>query len=92
LPPNEGIFYNGQIFDAWVFVSELVKSAEKLLILIDNYIDESVLNLFIKRKENVEVKIYIANLSAVLKTYLEKYYKQLLHISFLILLFVVLTI
>jgi len=39
LPPNEGIFFNGQIFDAWVFVSDLVKTAEKSLILIDNYVD-----------------------------------------------------
>ncbi len=76
LPPNEGIFFNGQIFDAWVFVSELVKTAEKSLILIDNYIDESVLNLFLKRKENVDVKIYTANFSAALKTDLEKHNKQ----------------
>jgi hypothetical protein len=76
LPPNEGIFFNGQIFDAWVFISELVKSAEKSLILIDNYIDESVLNLFLKRKENVDVKIYTANLTAALKTDLEKHNKQ----------------
>jgi len=76
LPPNEGIFFDGQIFDAWVFVSELVKSATKSLILIDNYIDESVLNLFLKRKEGVEVKIYTANLTPTLKTDLEKHNKQ----------------
>lgn len=62
LPPSEGIFFGGQIFDAWVFVSELVKSATKSLILIDNYVDESVLNLFLKRKDGVSVKIYTANL------------------------------
>jgi prophage antirepressor-like protein len=76
LHPKEGIFFNGQIFDAWVFVSELVKSAEKSLILIDNYIDESVLNIFLKRKENVDVKIYTANLTAALKTDIQKYNKQ----------------
>jgi hypothetical protein len=76
LPPNEGIFYNGQIFDAWVFVSNLVKSAKKSLILIDNYIDESVLQLFLKRKKGVEVVIYTANLTPALKTDLDKHNKQ----------------
>jgi hypothetical protein len=81
LPPNEGIFYNGQIFDAWVFVSELVKSANHSIILIDNYVDESVLNLFLKRKDNVEVNIYTANLTTTLKTDLEKHNKQYAPIS-----------
>lgn len=76
LPPNEGIFFDGQIFDAWVFVSELVKSATKSLILIDNYVDESVLNLFLKRKDGVSVKIYTANFTSTLKTDLEKHNKQ----------------
>jgi hypothetical protein len=76
LPPNQGIYFNGQIFDAWVFVSELVKSAEKSLILIDNYVDESVLNLFLKRKDGVVVEIYTANLTSILKTDLEKHNKQ----------------
>ena len=48
LPANEGIFYNGQIFDAWKFVAELVKSSHKSIILIDNYVDETVLNLLAK--------------------------------------------
>ncbi len=74
--PKQGIFFNGQIFDAWVFVSELIKSAENSLILIDNYIDESVLNLFLKRKESVTATIYTANLTASLKTDLEKHNKQ----------------
>jgi hypothetical protein len=76
LPPNEGIFFNGQIFDAWLFVSELVKSANKSLILVDNYVDESVLNLFLKRKNNVEVNIYTSNITAILKTDFEKHNKQ----------------
>jgi hypothetical protein len=41
-PPNQGIFFDGQIFDAYTFVSDLVKSASKTIVLIDNYIDESV--------------------------------------------------
>lgn len=73
---KQGIYFNGQIFDAWVFVSELIKSAAKSLILIDNYVDESVLNLFLKRKENVTATIYTANLTASLKTDLEKHNKQ----------------
>lgn len=74
--PKQGIYFNGQIFDAWVFISELIKSAEKSLILIDNYVDESVLNLFLNRKENVMAKIYTANLTASLKTDLVKHNKQ----------------
>lgn len=73
---KQGIYFNGQIFDAWVLVSELIKSAAKSLILIDNYVDESVLNLFLKRKENVTATIYTANLTASLKTDLEKHNKQ----------------
>ena len=51
LLPQQGIFFNGQIFDAWVFISDLVKSAQISLILIDNYVDETVLSLFAKRKK-----------------------------------------
>ena len=58
LPPKEGIFYDGQIFDAYVFVSDLIKSAKKTIVLIDNYIDESVLVLLTKRAPKVSVKIY----------------------------------
>lgn len=76
LPPKEGIFYNGQIFDAWVFISDLVKSAKKSIILIDNYIDESVLNLFLKRNDGVEVNIYTAHLTATLKADIDKHNKQ----------------
>jgi len=76
LPPNEGIFYNGQIFDAWVFVSKLIKSAEKSLILIDNYIDKSVLELFLKRKEGVRAEFYTANLTSRQKTDLKKHNDQ----------------
>ncbi len=76
LPPNEGILFKGQIFDAWVFASELVKSADNSLILIDNYVDESVLNLLLKRKEGVDVKIFTANFTPTLKTDLEKHNQQ----------------
>lgn len=76
LSQKQGIYYNGQIFDAWVFASELVKSAENSLILIDNYVDESILNLFLKRKDNVDVTIYTAKITSTLKTDLEKYNQQ----------------
>ena len=49
LPPVEGVFYDGQIFDAYVFVSDLIKSARRRLVLVDNYVDESVLVLLSKR-------------------------------------------
>lgn len=58
LPPVEGIFFNGQIFDAYKFVCDLVKSAKKRIVLIDNYVDESVLTLFDKREDSVKAVIY----------------------------------
>lgn len=58
LPPVEGIFFNGQIFDAYKFVCDLVKSAKNRIVLIDNYVDESVLTLFDKREVGVESVIY----------------------------------
>lgn len=76
LPPKQGIFYDGQIFDAYVFVANLIKIAEKSIVLIDNYIDESVLQLFTKRKEAVKVKIYTQKLTSVLKQDIEKHNAQ----------------
>ena len=76
LPPTQGIYFDGQIFDAWVFVSGLVKSANHSLVLIDNYVDESVLNLFLKRNAGVSVCIYTAHLTKALQTDLEKHNKQ----------------
>ena len=76
LPPNEGIFYDGQIFDAHLFVSNLIKSANQSIVLIDNYIDESVLVLLTKRNPNVEVRIYTANISEPLKLDLIRYNAQ----------------
>ncbi len=63
LPPNEGIFYDGQIFDAWKFAADLVKSAKKSIVLIDNYIDESVLHLLSKRNAGVKIIIYTSRIS-----------------------------
>jgi len=62
LPPNEGIFFNGQVFDAYVFVTSLIKSAKESIVLIDNYIDESVLSMLTKRKSGVEATIFTPRL------------------------------
>lgn len=73
LPPNEGIFYDGQIFDAYQFVSEIIKSAQKSVILIDNYIDENVLMLLAKRNNKVKTTIYTNKVDQQLKQDLEKH-------------------
>jgi len=76
LPPNEGIFYEGQIFDAWQFVSDLIKSANKSIVLIDNYVDESVLVLLSKRKPDVTATIYTSSVSRQLKLDLKLFNTQ----------------
>ena len=76
LPPNEGIFYEGQIFDAYQFVSEIIKSAQKSVILIDNYIDENVLMLLAKRNNKVKATIYTSKVDQQLKQDLEKHNMQ----------------
>jgi len=72
---KQGIFYDGQIFDAYVFVNELLKSAKKGVILIDNYIDETVLTIFSKYS-NISFKIITKSISKQLKIDIEKYNKQ----------------
>jgi hypothetical protein len=76
LPPSEGIFYDGQIFDAWEFVSGLIKEAKQSIILIDNYIDESVLALLAKRQAGVKASIYTASITKQLKHDLARHNKQ----------------
>jgi len=76
LLPNEGIFYDGQIFDAWQFASGLIKSARESIILIDNYVDESVLTLLSKREKGVFASIYTANISRQLKLDLKRFNDQ----------------
>ncbi len=67
IKPKQGVFYDGQIFDAYIFIADLIKTAEKSILLIDNYIDETVLQLFTKRNKNVTVNIYTKNITKVLK-------------------------
>jgi hypothetical protein len=81
LPPIEGVFYNGQIFDAYVFVSNLIKSAQKRLILIDNYVDESVLLMLSKREAGVSAEIRIGRLSQQLQLDLQRHNSQYAPIS-----------
>lgn len=74
--PKQGIFYDGQIFDAYVFVSGLIKSAEQSIVLIDNYVDESVLAMLNKRVEGCSATIYTRSMSKTLKLDLEKHNAQ----------------
>jgi hypothetical protein len=76
LPPVEGVFHNGQIFDTYKFATDLIKSANKNLVLIDNYIDESVLLMLSKRKSGVTADIYTYAISQTLRQDLQKHNRQ----------------
>ncbi len=76
IPPREGIFYDGQIFDAWVFVSDLIRSAKKHVTLLDNYVDESVLLLFAKRGQGVGATIFTKHISKELQLDITKHNAQ----------------
>jgi hypothetical protein len=76
IKPQTGIFFEGQVFDAYVFVSKLIKQAKKSIILIDNYTDESVLTLLSKRQKSCKVVIYTKNISKKLQLDLEKHNEQ----------------
>ncbi len=76
LPPVEGIFYDGQIFDAFRFASDLVRKAKKSVVLIDNYIDDTVLSLLDKRAENVMAMIYTQSISHQLQLDLNRHNAQ----------------
>ena len=82
LKPKQGIFYNGQIFDAYVFINDLFKIALDEIILIDNYIDETVFTLFSKNP-NIKIKIYTKIISKQLKLDLQKYKTQYQNIELL---------
>ena len=76
LPPVEGVFYDGQIFDAYKFVSDLIRTAKESLLLIDNYVDESVLMMLGKRGKGVSATICTQRLSRQLQLDLAKYDAQ----------------
>jgi len=75
-PPRQGIFYNGQVYDAWRFASDLVRKAKKSLVLIDNYVDDSVLTLLSKRPAGVACTIYTKTISKQLTLDLKKHNQQ----------------
>jgi hypothetical protein len=76
LPPKEGVFFDGQIFDAYTFASDLIKLATKKTILLDNYVDETALLLLAKRKTTVVAEIYTRSISKQLQMDLTKHNAQ----------------
>lgn len=76
IKPKQGIFFDGQVFDAYVFVSDLIRSATRQIVLIDNYVDESVLTLLSKRKEQVSAKILTHAITPQLALDIEKFNRQ----------------
>jgi phage regulator Rha-like protein len=75
-PPSQGIFFDGQIYDAYELMSKIIRSAKKEIILIDNYIDETVLTHLSKRAENVEAIIYTKSISKAIQLDLERHNSQ----------------
>jgi hypothetical protein len=73
---EKGIFFEGQMFDAYQFISDIIRSAKKSIIVIDNYIDDTVLTLFSKRKKGVSVTIFTRTISKQLQLDLKKYNSQ----------------
>lgn len=76
LPPVEGIFFDGQIFDAYKFASDLIKSARQSLVLIDNYVDESVLLMLSKRQPGVTATIYTQRITPQFRLDLDRHNDQ----------------
>ncbi len=81
LPPQQGIFYDGQVFDAYQFVSDLIRKAQKAIVLIDNFIDDTVLTILDKRSEGVSATIYTQRISQQLQLDLDKHNAQYALIS-----------
>ncbi len=76
LPPHQGIFYDGQIFDAYTFINDRIREATTRIILIDNYIDDSVLTILSKRADKVAATIYTKKPSAQLQLDIQKHNAQ----------------
>ena len=81
LPPQQGIFYDGQVFDAYQFVSDLIRKAQKAIVLIDNYVDDTVLTILDKRSEEVSATIYTQRISQQLQLDLDKHNAQYVPIN-----------
>lgn len=76
LPPVEGIFYDGQIFDAYKFVNDLIRSAKHRIVLIDNYVDDTVLQMLDKRGEAVEATIFTKSLNVTFRLDVQRHNAQ----------------
>ena len=76
LPPVEGIFYDGQIFDAYKFANDLIRNAKQRVVLIDNYVDDSVLQMLDKRLQNVSATIYTKNFTPQLQLDVQRHNAQ----------------
>ena len=76
LPPVEGIFFDGQIFDAYRFVSDLIRKAKKSVVLIDNYVDDTVLSLMDKRQEGVTAIVYTKSVNEQLQLDITRHNEQ----------------
>ena len=76
IQPKQGIFFDGQVFDAYQFVSDLFRSAEESIVIIDNYLDDSVLTHLSKRKKDVKVILFTKNISRSLALDVKKFNKQ----------------
>ncbi len=76
LPPREGIFFEGQIFDAYTLMCDLVRSAKRRLVLVDNYIDDTVFRQLDKREEGVSATIFTPSVSRSLRQDLERHNQQ----------------
>ena len=76
LPPIQGVFFEGQIFDAYAFVSDLIRTAKRKVILIDNYVDETVLTLLSKRMPDVTADVYTKNITKQMQLDMKKHNEQ----------------
>lgn len=74
--PRQGVFYDGQVYDAYTFVSDLIKSAKKRIVLIDNYVDETVLTLLDKREDGVSAVIYTQQINRQLQLDIDRHNSQ----------------
>lgn len=76
IPPMQGVFYDGQVFDAYRFVSDLIRKAKRSIVLIDNYVDETVLTLLDKRTSGVSATIYTQQINAQLQLDINRHNTQ----------------
>ncbi|MCE2743802.1 MAG: ORF6N domain-containing protein, partial [Fluviicola sp.] len=76
LKSDQGIFFDGQVYDAYVFISDLIRSANKSIYIIDNYLDDTVLTILLKRKENIDVVIFTSSISKQFALDLHKHNSQ----------------